>query len=423
MTAEISTTRHASTAKLDDEQGLLSVNRLAEAIKRRWRQGEPPNLNGVLASHPELQRCRSVVLNLAYAEYRTRLQAGEPIDAETFARRFPSLERSLYLLIEVHGLLSHDPELQLLQESDSWPEAGTRFLQFDLTAEIGRGSFGRVFLATEPALGGRQVVVKVAPHGGGEAEIIGRLRHPNIVPIYSLQEDDTTGLAAFCMPYLGQATLCDVLDQSFLAGRPPPRARAILDAVAAVNCDLDSRESPSPARILRQGSYVDGVIHLAAQLADALAHSHGRGIYHRDLKPSNVLMTPEGRPLLLDFNLSIDSRLAAWKVGGTLPYMAPEELANLCRQDVESHVPRYDPRSDVFSLGVIVYELLTGKLPFGAIPKNCPLDEAAHRLRRQQADGPRPIGEFNGRADRRLTRLVESCLAFEPDAVPTLPSS
>ena len=291
-------------------------------------------------------------------------------------------------------------------------------MQFDLTAEIGRGAFGRVFLATEPALGGRQVVVKVAPHGGGEAEIIGRLRHPNIVPIYSLQEDDTTGLAAFCMPYLGQATLCDVLDQSFLAGRPPPRARAILDAVAAVNCDLDSRESPSPARILRQGSYVDGVIHLAAQLADALAHSHGRGIYHRDLKPSNVLMTPEGRPLLLDFNLSIDSRLAAWKVGGTLPYMAPEELANLCRQDVESHVPRYDPRSDVFSLGVIVYELLTGKLPFGAIPKNCPLDEAARRLRRQQADGPRPIGEFNGQADRRLTRLVESCLAFEPERRP-----
>ena len=73
------------------------------------------------------------------------------------------------------------------------------------------------------------------------------------------------------------------------------------------------------------------MIHLAAQLADALAHSHGRGIYHRDLKPSNVLMTPEGRPLLLDFNLSVDSRLPAWKVGGTLPYMAPEELANLAR--------------------------------------------------------------------------------------------
>ena len=418
MNAAISTTRHDSTARLDGEQRLLSVNRLAEAIKRRWQQGEPPNLNGVLASHPELQRDRSVVLNLAYAEYRTRVQAGESIDAEAFAQRFPSLERSLYLLIEVHGLLSHDPELQLLQENAAWPEAGSRFLQFDLTAEIGRGAFGRVFLATEPALGGRQVVVKVAPQGGGEAEIIGRLRHPNIVPIYSLQEDKTTGLAAFCMPYLGRATLCDVLDQSFLAGHPPQRARTILDAVAAVNYDLDSRESPSPARILRRGSYVDGAIHLAAQLADALAHSHGRGIYHRDLKPSNVLMTPEGRPLLLDFNLSIDSRLAAWKVGGTLPYMAPEELAHLAAQEAASRLPRFDPRSDIFSLGVIVYELLAGKLPFGSIPKNCALDEAARQLRRQQGVGPRPIRELNPRADRRLTRLVESCLAFEPERRP-----
>jgi eukaryotic-like serine/threonine-protein kinase len=244
------------------------------------------------------------------------------------------------------------------------------------------------------------------------------LRHPNIVPIYSLQEDETTGLAALCMPYLGRATLCDVLDRSFLAGRSPQRARAILDAVAAVNCDLDSRESPSAPPVLRRGPYVDGVLHLAVQLADALAHSHGRGIYHRDLKPSNVLMTPEGRPVLLDFNLSVDARLAAWKVGGTLPYMAPEELANLTRQEERSPAHRYDPRSDIFSLGVIVYELLAGRLPFGAIPRDCPLEEAARRLRRQQAGGPKPIRELNGRVDRPLARLVENCLAFEPDRRP-----
>lgn len=419
MTAEISTTRHnTSTARLDHEGGLLGANRLADAAKRRWQQGEQPNADRVLVSHPELQQYRSVVLNLAYAEYRTRLNAGESIDAEAFARRFPSLEKSLYLLIEVHGLLSHDPELQHFQESVCWPEAGNRFLQFDLTAEIGRGAFGRVFLATEPAIGGRQVVVKVAPHGGGEADIIGRLRHPNIVPIYSLQEDETSKLTAFCMPYLGRATLCDVLDQSFTAGRPPVHARAILDAVTAVNCNLDSQESPSPALVLRRGSYVNGVIHLVAQLADGLAHSHGRGIYHRDLKPSNVLVTPEGRPLLLDFNLSIDSHLAAWKVGGTLPYMAPEELANLASQEMKSHPISYDPRSDIFSLGVIVYELLTGKLPFGAIPENCPVSEAARQLRRQQANGPKPIRGLNSLADRGLARLVESCLAFEPDCRP-----
>ena len=176
--------------------------------------------------------------------------------------------------------------------------------------------------------------------------------------------DPTTGLAAFCMPYLGRATLDDVVDRTFAGGRPPIRARTILDAITTDSDALDAQESPVPAAVLRRGSYVNGVIHLASQLANALAHSHGRGIYHRDLKPSNVLMAPEGRPLLLDFNLSVDTRLPTWKVGGTLPYMAPEELAKLIRKDAGPSVNTYDPRSDLFSLGAIVYELLTGKLPF-----------------------------------------------------------
>ena len=198
-----------------EERGFRTPVGLSMRSRNAGGKASRPTSTGELARHPELRQYRSVVLDLAYAEYQQRRQAGEPIDAETFARRFPSLERSLYLLIEVHGLLSQDPDLQLLQESLRWPEAGSRFLQFDLVAEIGRGAFGRVFLATEPALGGRQIVVKVAPHGGGEAEILGKLKHPNIVPVYSLQEDKTTGLAAFCMPYLGRATLCDVLDRAF----------------------------------------------------------------------------------------------------------------------------------------------------------------------------------------------------------------
>jgi eukaryotic-like serine/threonine-protein kinase len=418
MTAGISTHRHDSTARLAVEQGLLDANRVVDAAKLRWRQGETPDVTGVLASHPEIQHYRSVVLDLAYTEYRLRQEAGEPIDAATFAERFPSLQKSLFLLIEVHGLISLDPELQALQEGMLWPEAGSRFLQFDLVAEIGRGAFGRVFLATEPAVGGRQIVVKIAPHGGGEAGILGKLRHPNIVPIYSFQEDQTTGLAAFCMPYLGRATLCDVLDQLLLEESLPSAALVILDAIAAANSDFDPQESLSPALILRKGSYVDGIIQLAAQLAEALAHAHGRGIYHRDLKPSNVLMTSEGRPLLLDFNLSVDAALPAWKVGGTLPYMPPEELANLAGNPTDFHPLRYDPRSDLFSLGVIVYELLTGKLPFGAVPRDNNLDEMAGQLRSQQAKGPRPIRELNGQVDRRLARLVESCLAFEPDRRP-----
>jgi len=418
MTAEMSTGRFESTANLCEERGLLEANQTASAIKDRWRGGESPDVANALTNHPHLRNYRSIVLDLAYQEYRLRLQAGEELDAEAFSQRFPSLQRSLHLLIEVHSLLSHDPDYQAIQGILPWPEPGSRFLQFDLIAELGRGTFGRVFLAKEPSLGNRRIVVKVAPRGGEEAEILGRLRHSNIVPIYSLQEDDATGLAAFCMPYLGRATLCDILDRVFLDARPPSRAKKILEAIETVNQDAELLESPRPDGILRNGSYVDGVVHLGAQLADALSHSHGCGIYHRDLKPSNVLMSPEGRPLLLDFNLSIDDHMVPAKIGGTVPYMAPEELAVLFERTKEARQRLYDPRSDLFSLGVILYELLTGTLPFGVIPDNLSLEELARYLYQQQKKGPAPLHQSNGQIDSRLARLIESILAFEPEQRP-----
>ena len=305
---------------------------LSTRVKRRWQQGEPPDVTGVLASHPELRHYRSVVLDLAYTEYRLRLQAGEPIDAETFAQRFPSLQRSLYLLIEVHGLLSQDPELQDLQESMSWPEAGSRFLQFDLVAEIGRGAFGRVFLATEPAIGGRQIVVKIAPHGGGEAEILGKLRHPNIVPIYSLQEDEANRIGGVLHAVPGASdTLRRVGPVVSSTDVPRFRHERSWMRLRPPTATLTLRNRPPPASILRKGSYVDGVIHLACPTG----RCPGAFPRTRHLPSGSEALQraddSEGRPLLLDFNLSIDAGLPAWKVGGTLPYMPPEELANLVR--------------------------------------------------------------------------------------------
>lgn len=417
MTAATSTSRLYSTVQPSTEPGFLDASQVASALKGRWQRGEPPDIAGALENHPQLRHYRSVVLDLAYCEFKLRLQEGEDLDADEFSQRFPSFQRSLCLLIGMHELLSHDPDFQALQGMLPWPEPGSRFLQFDLIAELGRGTFGRVFLATEPSLGERQVALKVAPHGGEEADILGRLRHPNIVPIYSVQEDVTTGLAAFCMPYLGRTTLCDVLDQAFAESRVPTKARTILNAVER-NSDSDLRESAPADAILRKGSYVDGVLHLGVQLADALAYAHGRGIYHRDLKPSNVLMTTEARPLLLDFNLSVDSRLLTERIGGTVPYMAPEELTAIFEKPTASRQRHYDPRSDIFSLGVILYELLTGTLPFGEIPWKLSVEEVACQLHQRQKHGPTPIGKYNGHVDGRVSRLIESCLAFEPEKRP-----
>src|SRR5204863_8372192 len=101
-------------------------------------------------------------------------------------------------------------------------------------------------------------------------------------------------------------------------------------------------------------SYVEAILSLAARLVDGLVHAHERGILHRDLKPANVLLTDEGQPMLLDFNLAADTKprgaaLLAL-IGGTLPYMAPESLSAL-----RDESPSADPRSDLYALGLILF--------------------------------------------------------------------
>ena len=105
-------------------------------------------------------------------------------------------------------------------------------------------------------------------------------------------------------------------------------------------------------------------------MADGLAHAHERGILHRDLKPANILLGDDGEPLLLDFNLAADTKLrgpaSAALIGGTLPYMAPEHLQALRGED-----RTLDARSDLYSLGVILFELLTGNHPFETHQARC----------------------------------------------------
>ena len=200
------------------------------------------------------------------------------------------------------------------------------------------------------------------------------------------------------MPYLGSGTFADILDElrqqptlpdsgagllstrhrksSTRAMRPgssAPRERCASGSEVAASGRGTVRDR-GPAHRPRSGrraqlerigglGYVPAVLWLVARLADGLAHAHERGILHRDLKPANILLGDDGEPLLLDFNLAADTKLrshaSAALVGGTLPYMAPEHLEAL--KDGR-RIP--DARSDLYSLGVILFELLTGRHPF-----------------------------------------------------------
>lgn len=398
----------------EDDRAVQSANRLASEVKDRWRAGQRADVVSLLREHPELEQHKSVVLDLAYHEYRQRFENGESLTAEEFSRRFPALQRSLYLLIEVRQLLDRSVRIDDLDEAVVWPDLGECFLGFSLLAELGRGAFGRVFLASEPDLGNRLVALKVALRGNEEAEMLGRLRHPNIMPVHSIREDADTGLTAVCMPYLGRATLCDVLDVAFVNSRPPTWARVVLDAVVSRHEQSEYPEENHVERIFRSGSYIDGIVYLILQLGGALAYTHSRGIWHRDLKPSNVLISADCRPLLLDFNLSFDERTDASRFGGTLPYMAPEQLRMMTCESCDS-ARDVDSRADLFSLGVIAYELLSGSLPFGPLRWGSSIEDTARRLLEQQAKGPQPLREKNTGIDRILAHTIEKCLAFNPD--------
>src|SRR5262249_52231461 len=123
-----------------------------------------------------------------------------------------------------------------------------------------------------------------------------------------------------------------------------------------------SETSAAALHQLRRSSYVEAVVRTICRLSEGLAYAHDRGVIHRDLKPANVLLSDDGQPLILDFHIASQATIpssAAAVAGGTIPYMAPESL-----QALVSGSSGGDARSDIYAIGVILYELLTRRLPF-----------------------------------------------------------
>ncbi len=313
-----------------------------------------------------------------------------------------------------------------------WPSEGEVVAGFTILRELGRGTFARVYLATEAAAGDRPVALKFTLEGGAEACILGRMPHPNIIHVNSAGEHEEDGrltsLTRLCMPFLGTATLHDLLRSAYprAAAPPPTRGDIILETVARAVRPGDPPPyvepgADTPNEVLRSGSYCDGVAELGRQIADALAFLHKDGVYHRDLKPTNVLLAPGGRPVLLDFNLSCDGRLATKHLGGTLPYMAPEQIqASVSRGAAR---PKLDGRADLFSLGVLLYELLTGRLPFPEQAPRRARRKAPRKCSRHSARDMSPCASSTVPFLRNWPPLSNAVCDCSPrSALPTLPS-
>ncbi len=345
---------------IPDSVGTDRLPALVEMVKldlsREWLEGRPVNLESYLESFPELGTVETVPAELILAEYEVRRRSGESVELAQFEQRFPHQAGALRRLIDQQtgesatgsmlGQLSemaaspHQRPLSLARDARAAPRLPRRFGRYRVLEQLGQGAMGTVYLVRDTQLR-RQVALKVPHVRPGEADgtpdrrVLDRfyreahaaaiLRHPNLCPVYDVGQIDG-------IPYLTMA---------YIRGRPLSR--------------YIDRNPPLSHR---------WVAVLVRKLALALQAAHDKGVIHRDLKPSNVMICASCEPMIMDFGLAW--RLDRWgsderltRIGmvlGTPAYISPEQLSG--------RVEDLGPRCDVYSLGVILYELLTGRCPF-----------------------------------------------------------
>jgi serine/threonine protein kinase/Tfp pilus assembly protein PilF len=383
-----------------------------------WQRDRRLTVEAFLLRHSDPCPADALKLDLIYEEYCLRTEAGQNASPEEYVRRFPEFGDEIANLFYVSGAI----DAKLLGRTpleDRVPKIGATFLDYRIERLLGKGGMSYVFLASDTALGERKVALKFSDSGRREAQTLGRLEHSHIVPVHSVSEDPARGLTAVCMPYLGNATLADVVERISGHEKLPRRAAFLLDVVRQ---KADPRDGALPDEkqadpLLRKAPYAQGIVHLGAQLADALAYAHELGIYHRDLKPSNVLLTVDGKACLLDFNLSFDIHAAGQVLGGTIPYMAPEQIRAVFTKD-DADLGRIDDRADIFALGVILYELFSGKNPFGVVPSYGRAAEALAPRTAQLQRGAMPLRQVCPGVGRKLAALIDACLALKPEQRP-----
>jgi serine/threonine-protein kinase len=305
-------------------------------------------------------------LAAAIAEYLEARQGGAPVNSTDWFARYPDLVGELRAFLDDSDGIATG--LRTFRGCAREPDLRTaeRFVgDYELQERVG-GNMGIVYRARQQSLP-RDVAVKVLLRTGAldrarfrsEAEAMARLRHPHIVPIIEVARG--AGVPFFSMEWCPGGTLADRMGEY---QRDEARAAELVECIAR-----------------------------------AVHYAHLRGLLHRDLKPANVLFDAFGHPRVADFGLAVPLAGADESDGpraGTPAYMAPEQLTG-----------EVTVATDVYGIGAILYELLTGRSPSGA-------DTLTRTLDRVRAGDPAPPAELNPRVDPDLDAICRTCLARDP---------
>ena len=307
---------------------LERIDDLCAAFEEKWQTDNPPAIESVLPDELASLERQSLLAELIVLEVDYRRLRGETPTEQEYIERFPN---DLQVVKEAF----HDgSKPKAAFEPPTVGKLAELFPSLQILELIGAGGMGAVYKARQQGLD-RVVALKVLPEEFGhdvkfalrftrEARTLAKLNHPNIVALYEFGNVQDTYY--FLMEYVDGSTLRDVVQSRTLA---PEHALAIVP-----------------------------------HLCDALQYAHDNGVVHRDIKPENILMAVDGTVKIADFGLARimgnesqqHALTATHQVMGTPRYMAPEQLEG-------TH--RVDHRADIYSLGVVIYEMLTGELPIG----------------------------------------------------------
>lgn len=380
----------------------------------------------------ELSEADDPRLTLAMEEYLAQLEAGERPDRETFLARHPDVADKLPPLLDnldfVHQVA---PQLRSSPGQEFTSAQPASLGDYRIVREVGRGGMGVVYEAEQISLS-RRVALKVLPFAAvmdprrlarfrNEAQAAATLTHQHIVPVYAV--GSAQGVHYYAMQFIDGCTLADMIEQlRQAAGKTTDKSPAnhspavkqlaagLTSGIAAVRVPgtlplavpprplqppAPSADTvrPAQAAISTENShtsahYVRAVTELAVQLAEALDYAHRQGVVHRDIKPGNLLLDMQGNPWITDFGLArIENDTNLTMTGdlvGTLRYMSPEQA--LAQRVIVDH------RTDIYSFGVTLYELLTLEPVFAASGRQELLRDIAFRepspLRKLQRDVP-----------------------------------